>query len=100
MTVDNLTKLEWLEIQRGLALVPQRSRTKAYEKATAFVARILADTNNVAVPVAPDSIHYNVSCRICKYTIHILDDFICFPGTGDYAHYDCNYRTGKGNLKD
>lgn len=85
----NLTKVEWKELQVALLSVPVRQRTKAWQKASDFIERVLADTNGLAVSLEPDSIHYVPECDLCRQAISIDEDFVFKAITGTYRHYDC-----------
>jgi len=97
VVVENLIRVEWEELLKSLLSVPITERTRAWGKAVAWIQAIISGTNELAVRVAPDNIHYAVPCSICKRTIHLADDFVFHPLQGVYNHFDCSYRSGLGN---
>jgi hypothetical protein len=94
--MNDLTRVEWKELQAALLSVPARHRTKVWKKAYQFIERVIAGKNALAVPVEQDSIHYVPECQICHKAISILDDFVFHAASATYRHYDCFYSSTSG----
>ncbi len=98
MSLQNLTKPTWNEIDKILDTVALRNRTEAWHKFKALAAEVLKGTCNIALPV-DEGIRYAVVCRKCRGPICIGESYVFKDVTAEFEHYDCHHKTDREEAK-